>query len=266
MSTKREKKTERQTEEEMKEKQRKNRKVKLVPSIALSMFAGIGLALLLVVHGLLEENIAAVSKYLSSGWIFPVITGVWVFLGVFASTRLVGMQSRSRVIAEVLSANSFLAVLVCGLSCMYTVTPSISWWWWLITIITLGGLSGVFHGWFLYFQRTRLLISLKLKKMKDIDTFVKSLELEHDFFRAYFQQFVSSVALFLVAGVVAYYLASEDVKATSIISACIIVAWFIAGLFYGIFIPIQNHLEYIRREIMEIALGRRKKEKQGNGH
>lgn len=49
MSTKREKKTERQTEEEIKEKQRKNRKVKLVPSIALSMFAGIGLALLLVV-------------------------------------------------------------------------------------------------------------------------------------------------------------------------------------------------------------------------
>ena len=58
MSTKREKKTERQTEEEIKGKQGKNRKVKLVPSIALSMFAGIGLALLLVVNGLFEENIA----------------------------------------------------------------------------------------------------------------------------------------------------------------------------------------------------------------
>lgn len=253
-------------EEKKKErKQRGNRVAKLVPSLALSTFGSVGLALLLVISGLFEEDMGILSTYLLSGCPFLVIAWVWLFSGVFISTRLAVSSSRLRVIAETfLSVNSFLAVLVSGFVCMYWVILSVSFGW-LITIITLSGLCGVFHGWFLYFQRTRdsidsVLAKIKKARVQKAEIFVKSLELEHNFFQSYFQQFVSAVMIFLTVAVVGYFLSSEQTSALSLINTSIMVTWFVIGLFFGLFIPVQNHLEYIRHVVRDIAVEKSQKQ------
>jgi hypothetical protein len=240
---------------------RKENVSKLIPSLALSIFASVGLILLLIVSGLFEGSVPIVLDFLFRGFFFVIVTFLGVLLSVYASLKRIDQLHDSESLVDfLLNVPCFAIILTIGVLCMHWILASTNWWW-LITIIALSGLTAVFQGWHIYFQKTRRKIKTEKSELKDFkeknaELFVKSLELEHSFFQSYFQQFASISALFFTAAVVGYYLSFGDIKPISLINASIMVAWFIVGLFYGLFVPIQKHLEHIRQEVRDIALNK----------
>lgn len=242
-----------------KKKHREYHTAKLIPSLALSIFGSIGLALLLGISGTIEGDVAFVWKYLCSGFVFVVVAWVWLFSGVFIGTKLVESSSSPRIPVEyLLVGSSFLAVLVSGILCAYRIFGSCSWWW-LMMVIGLGGICGVAHGWFLYFQRTRKSIDSRLANV-DRKIFVKSLELEHSYLRSYFQQVATTALIFITAVVGGYYIRIGQTDATILINTSLMVTWFIIGILFGITTPIVKHMEYIRRVVRIMATPKPKKQ------
>jgi hypothetical protein len=228
---------------------------RLFPSLGLSVFGSVGLALLLIVSGLYKDGASSVLEFLLKGSPFVIATFSGLFLTVYTSLRRITSPPSPETPTDLLlNIATLVIVIAMGLLCMYYTQASVNWWW-LLTVIALGGLCGVFHGWHMYFCRTRIAIKrdvLKIKGKKAMEIFVKSQELEHNFFQSYFTAFASATMLFFTAAVVGYYLRT-GISPLSLINASIVAAWFVAGLFYGIFIPIQKHLEWIRSLIRKIA-------------
>ena len=249
-------------EEEKKEEQGdEHRAEKLIPSLAISIFGSGGLTLLLVVSGLFTEGAEDVLVFLFLGFPFAIVACVWLFSTIFISTKLVEPSSQPRLLVEnLVEVLSFLAVFVSGMICMYRVFGSMSWWW-FITLAMLGGLSAISHGWFLYLQRTRNSIDLAWRDLdpyerKDSEIFVTGLELEHNFFQTYFQLFISATILFITAGVAAYFFRSTQISSVTLLNTVLMVTWLVIGIFFGILLPISKHMEYIRRIVRDIAIGK----------
>ena len=249
----------------------------MIPSIGLGVFGGVGLLLLAVIDGLFTQNAGpAIVRSVSIGWPFAAVCGALLFVTVSASVKRMNERFdlsfkdtgkndyfyEADLNETLLSVGSFVVVLSAGTACMFAVVTFVSWWW-LVTIIALGGLCGVFHGWFLYFRRVQIRIKTEVKRKfedpESMKVYVTSLELEHGFFQTYFQQFAYGAIIFFTAGVVGYYLnygQTTGVNDQSIVNASIMIAWFIAGLFYGIFIPIQKHMEFVRGTIGKLVFVR----------
>lgn len=228
-------------------------------SLALSIFGSAGLALLLGITGKAEGDVTLVCNPLFSGFVFVVMAWVWLFSGVFKSTKLVEPSSSRRILAEhLLEANSFLAVFVSGMLCMFRVYGDWNWPW-LMMVIGLGGICPLAHGRFLGFQRARNSIDSRPANM-DPKIFVKSLELEHNFLRLYFQQVATIALIFITAVVGVYYIKLGTTDATILVNTSLIVTWYIVGIFLGITTPLAKHMEYIRQTIWTMAAHKPKKQ------
>jgi hypothetical protein len=249
----------------------KNLLQRLVPSLALSIFGGVGLALLLVISGLFKADLQnpepAVLECLLTGAPFVAISTLWIFASVFISTgrhveSLEPTSTQRKRRESLLALQSFLAVITGGVLMAHQIMPSVDWaWWWLIATVTLGGLCSVFHGWFMYFVHTRSSIDNGLKNAKDVTIFVKGLELEHNFFSTYLQLFTSAIMVFITAGVVAYFLKPSldqplqpQSSSVSVLNAILMGTWLVVGIFFGLFSPLQNHVEHVRETVRSISL------------
>lgn len=251
----------------------KDRTELTIKSALIAAFLGLGESLILLVHTVVVQTMQKQGAPEALGIPYdvtistalpPVISvSLLVFLGGFFTVLLSIYRQRGTNVGdkgEILYPSVLFGLTIAlGVLASSRLPLGLSWAN-MIGFAIMGGIAAYSHNMLLYYEKVRIDIRLKSKKIKNPDAFAKRLELEHNERTSLLQWIFWAILVFVTAGIATTLFGPAAKEfATGVLNIIIlgtvtVSVWAFIGLWFGVITPTYLHLVFIRNMLEEISL------------
>ena len=233
--------------------------VKLLPFL-LSTYGCSGLFITLLRNGIWNEFSGqglGIIESLQYGAFFVAILFLLLFSNIYVSMKLSSRYQNSDVIFG--SISFFIVLTFTEVALRPPVSQYTSW----ITIlegVLPGGIVGWSHALLIGFVKLKQELSVKVKDLESSNwdgkrIFSRALELEHSFLQTIVNWVLWATLVFLTAGLTAYFIQQMDDPnlGIRITTSMPMIVWGVLGICFGIVMPINSMMKYIRQELARLS-------------
>jgi hypothetical protein len=241
-------------------------------------FGGLGIVLLLTVHGLWYESVRSMASDLPSpatlmfeptvinclavSFLPATLAFFTAFVGTREAFRISSTNEKRRGrVCTILPLVTFLVVVLGAVIGCYFLPFALNWVEFLGAFILAGitGISQSMTAQSLELEDTVKVATTKTRPSPDgRATLCKWLELEHADCQSSLQWIVWASIIFATAGLVTWYTrpaadSSPLLFSASVFRAVVVAVWAIVGLFFGIMAPFFRSMSLIKKTLRELA-------------
>lgn len=248
-------------------------KEKIAP-LCLSTYGGIGIILLLMMHGIWYENakksglnLPPASTLLFEPTILncllvslPIAIMAFAAILLFVQKSTHDRQSDRLMALDFLPTMSFVVIVALGMAgnCL---VPLATNWVQFIGAFVLGGIAGFSHTVIAESWRLKEITETAIKTLKSYpertETTVKWLELEHTACLSQLQWLVWAAFIFTTGGFVVWLTQPNTGGGLdiSVSNAYILFIWGVIGLYFGVVTPLGKRTYFLREQMRNIVCG-----------